>query len=312
LIGPLQPASSKVGPTDEERLMSTPRYVGIDSAKQHLDIAVQPGGEHWRVAHAAAGLVQLVAQLDALQPALVVLEASGGDERPAVAALSAAGLPVALARFAQAVQPAPRPHPTETEQTLAATLARRRHLLEMLTAEQNRLRTAVAAVRPQLEAHSAWLRAALDDIDGDLERQIAADPAWRERAAQLRRAPGVGRVLALTLVAEVPELGRLDRRQIAALVGVAPLNDDSGTRRGKRTTWGGRATVRGTRSMATLSAVRFNPVIAAFYLRLQANGKPKAVALVACLRTLLTILNAMVRQGTVWASPIISCPQQEA
>jgi transposase len=318
--------------------MSTPRYVGIDIAKQHLDIAVQPGGEHWRVPHDAAGLAQLVARLDALAPALVVLEASGGYERPAMAALTAAGLPVALvnprqtrdfakatgklaktdrldaaalARFAQAVQPPARPTPSAETQVLAATLARRRQLLDMLTAEQNRLRTAVATVRPQLEAHIAWLRAALEDIDRDLERQIAADPAWRERAAQLRSAPGVGRVLALTLVAEVPELGRLDRRQIAALVGVAPLNDDSGTRRGKRTTWGGRASVRSTLYMATLSAIRFNPVIAAFYQRLQAHGKPKAVALVACMRKLLTILNAMLRHGTAWAPPVVSCPQQE-
>jgi transposase len=218
----------------------------------------------------------------------------------------------ALARFAQAVQPAPRPRPPETEQTRAATLARRRHLLEMLIAEPHRLRTAVAAVRPHLEAPIAWLRAALADLDGDLERQMAAAPAWRERAAQLRSAPGVGRVLTRTLVAAVPELGRLDRRQLAALVGVAPRNDDSGTRRGQRTTWGGRATVRSTRSMATLSAVRFNPVSAACYQRLQAGGQPKAVALVAGMRTLLTIRTAMVRQGTAGAPPGGSCPQQEA
>ncbi len=302
--------------------------VGIDVAKDWLDVAVQPGGEHWRVAQDAAGLAGLVARLDALAPALVVLEASGGYERPVLAALTAAGLPVALvnprqtrdfakatgqlaktdrldahalARFAQAVQPPARPLPPAETQALAATLARRRQLLEMLTAEQNRRRTALSAIQPQLDAHIAWLQAALDEIDRDLADQIAADPAWRERAERLRSAPGVGPVLAMTLLAELPELGRLDRRAIAKLVGVAPLNDDSGTRRGKRTTWGGRVTVRTTLYMATLSAVRFNPVIRAFYVRLQANGKPKAVALVACMRKLLTILNAMVRHGTTWA-----------
>ena len=319
--------------------MRTPLDIGSDGAKEQLDIAVQPGGAHGRVSHDAAGLAQLVPRLDALAPALVVLEASGGDERPAMAALRAAGLPVALvhprqtrdcakatgtlaqtdrrdahalARFAQAVQPPARPTPAAEAQVLAATVARRRPLLAMLTAEQHRLRTAVAAVRPHLEAHSAWLRAALADIDADLERQRAADPAWRERAAQVRSAPGVGRVLARPVVAEVPALGRLDRRQLAALVGVAPRHDDSGTRRGQRTTWGGRAPVRSTVSMATLSASRFTPVLAACSQRVPAHGTPKAVALVACLRTRLTILNAMVRQGTAWAPPVVHCPQQEA
>lgn len=309
--------------------MSTvPCFVGIDIAKSHLDVAAQPSGEHWRVAHDAAGLAALVARLEALAPALVVLEASGGHERTVVAALSAAGLPVAvvnprqprdfarstgqlaktdrldaqaLARFARAVQPPARPAPTAEAQVLAATLARRRQLLEMLTAEQHRRRTALAALWPPLDAHIAWLKAALEEIDRDLERQIAADPAWRERAERLRSAPGVGRVLATTLLAELPELGRLDRRQIAALVGVAPLADDSGARRGKRTTWGGRAPVRCTLYMATIVATRFTPTIRAFYQRLLAAGKPKKVALVACMRKLLTILNAMLHHQTSWA-----------
>jgi transposase len=306
-------------------------YVGIDVAKDWLDVAVQPAGGPWRVGHDAAGLAELVARLDALAPTLVVLEASGGYERPALAALTAAGLPVALvnprqardfarstgqlaktdrldaqalARFAQAVQPPARPAPPAETQALAATLARRRQLLEMLTAEQNRLRTALAPVRPQLEAHIAWLKAAVKEIDGDLARQVAADPTWRERADLLRSAPGVGRVLSVTLLAELPELGRLDRRQLAKLVGVAPLADDSGKRRGKRTIWGGRATVRCTLYMATVAATRFNPVIRDFYQRLQANGKPKAVALVACMRKLLTILNAMLRHGAAWAPAV--------
>jgi transposase len=303
-------------------------YVGIDVAKDYLDSAVQPTGEHWRVPHDPPGLTNLVTRLDALAPALVVLEASGGYERPVLAALQAAGLPVALvnprqtrafakatgklaktdrldavalARFAQAVQPPVRPTPAPDAQALAATLARRRHLLEMLTAEQNRLRTALPVVRPHLQAHIAWLKAALDDLDGELERQVRADPSWHERTDLLRSVPGVGPVLALTLLADLPELGRLNRREIAALVGVAPLNDDSGRRRGKRTVWGGRAAVRATLSMATIVATRYNPVIRAVYLRLQAAGKPKPVALVACMRKLLTILNAMVHHQTPWA-----------
>lgn len=184
---------------------------------------------------------------------------------------------------------------------LAATLARRRQLLEMLTAEQNRLRAVPESVRLQLDAHIAWLKAALKEIDRELERQIAADPAWQERAERLRTAPGVGRVLALTLLADLPELGRLDRRQIAALVGVAPVSRDSGTRRGRRTIQGGRVGVRNVLYMAAVAAIRFTPVIRDFYARLQANGKPKPVALVACMRKLLTILNAMARYQTAWA-----------
>lgn len=303
-------------------------YVGIDVAKDHLDIAVQPGGEHWRVTHDPSGLADLVTRVDTLAPVVVVLEASGGYERPVLAALHAAGLPVALvnprqtrdfakatgklaktdrldalalARFAQAVQPPARPAPAPDAQVLAATLARRRQLLEMLTSEQNRLRTALPVVRPQLQAHLAWLKAALADLDGELERQISDDPIWREQADLLRSVPGVGPVLTTTLLAELPELGRLTRREIAALVGVAPLNDDSGRRRGKRTVWGGRAAVRATLYMATLVAARYNPVIRAFYVRLQAAGKPKPVALVACMRTVLTILNAMLHHQTPWA-----------
>lgn len=309
--------------------MTTDRpYVGIDVAKDHLDVAVQPSGEQWRVPHDTAGLAQLAVRLDALAPALIVLEAGGGYERPVLAALTSAGLPVALvnprqtrdfaratgklaktdrldaaalARFAQAIQPPARPAPAAEAQVLAGTLARRRQLLEMLTAEQNRLRTTIAAVRPHVQAHIAWLQAALGELDRDLERQIRDDPTWRERAELLRSAPGVGRVLAVTLLADLPELGQLNRRQIAALVGVAPLNDDSGTRRGKRTTWGGRATVRSTLYMATIVATRHNPLIRAFYQRLLAAGKPKKVALVACMRKLLTILNAMLHQQTPWA-----------
>lgn len=314
-------------------MRATTFYVGIDVAKDHLDIAVQPGGEHWRVTHDPAGLAALVTRLDAMAPTLVALEATGGYERPVLAALHAAGLPVALvnprqirdfakatgklaktdrldalavARFAQAVQPLARPAPAPDAQILAAILARRRQLLEMLTAEQNRLRTALPVVQPQVQAHIAWLKAARDEVDHELARQIETDPQWRERVELLRSVPGVGPVRAMTLLAEAPEVGRLNRREIAALVGVAPLNDDSGRRRGKRTIWGGRAAVRATLYMATVVATRHNPVIRAFYERLQAAGKPKPVALVACMRKLLTILNAMLRRQVVWEPQLLA------
>jgi transposase len=214
----------------------------------------------------------------------------------------------AVAPFARAIQPQARPVPPPAAQVRAAPRARRRHLLAMLTMEQTRLRTALPAVRAHLEAPSAWLTAALDDLDGHLARQIAADPAWQARVDRLRSAPGVGRVRSMTLVADLPALGVVHRRQIAKRVGVAPRTDDSGTRRGKRPTWGGRATVRSTRSMATLSAIRFNPVSRVFSQRLQANGTPKPVALVAGMRTRLTLLNARLGQGTCWQPAAPSAP----
>jgi transposase len=247
-------------------MTTDPPDVGSDVAKDQLDVAVPPSGEPWRVAHDRAGLAQVAVRLDALAPALIVLEASGGSARPGLAALTSAGLPVAvvnprppravaratgtlattdrldaaaLARFARARQPPARPAPAAAAQVLAATLARRRHLRELLTAAQHRVRTAIPAVRPHGQAHSAWLQAALGDRDRDLARQIRDDPTWRERAEVRRSAPGVGRVLAGTLLADLPEVGQLTRRQSAAVVGVAPLTDDRGTRRGKRTTWGG-------------------------------------------------------------------------
>ncbi len=308
-------------------MSAAPCYVGIDVAKARLDLAVRPSGDRWATANDAAGIAALVARLHELQPALVVLEATGGYERPLAAALAGAGLPTAvvnprqardfaratgrlaktdaldahtLAHFAEAVRPAARPVPNAAAEALGAVLARRRQLVEMLTAEQNRLHTAATAVRERIAAHLAWLEAELDDTNRELARIIGADPAWRERDALLRGVPGVGPVLSTTLLADLPELGALTRHQVAALAGVAPLSRDSGTLRGKRTVWGGRAQLRAALYMGTLAAARFNPAIKAFYERLCAAGKPKKVALTACMRKLLTILNAMLAHGTPW------------
>lgn len=302
-------------------------YAGIDVAKTRLDIAMRPAGQRWSVSNDEAGIAGLVARLRALSPALVVLEASGGLELPVVAALATASLPVAvvnprqvrdfakatgklaktdkldaqvLAHFGEAVQPTPRPLPDPQAQMLGALLTRRRQTVVMLTTEKNRLSSALAPVRPRLEAHIAWLEQELADLDDNLGQRLKESPLWREREDWLRSVPGVGPVLTLTLLAELPELGTLDRKQIAALVGVAPFNRDSGILRGKRTVWGGRAPVRTALYMATLVATRFNPVIRTFYQRLCAAGKPKKVALTACMRKLLTILNAMLKHRTPW------------
>ncbi len=309
--------------------MTTP-HVGIDVAKARLDVAVRPTGDSWQVTNDAAGVAALVARLHQLQPTLVVLEATGGYERPVTAALSAAGLAVAvvnprqvrdfaraigklaktdaldaqvLAHFAEAVRPPARPLATDHAQYLTAILMRRRQIVAMLAAEQNRLETA-PLVRERVAAHIVWLEEELARLDGDLAEAIRDDPAWQEREALLRSVPGVGPVLATTLLAELPELGALTRHQVAALVGVAPLNCDSGTLRGKRAVWGGRGRVRAVLYMAALVASRHNPAIKAFYQRLCAAGKARKVAVVACMRKLLTILNAMLAHREPWRQPV--------
>jgi transposase len=308
-------------------MASTPVTVGIDVAKAHLDIAVRPSGEAWQIPNTEADVAQLIERLVPVAPELIVLEASGGWEILAASSLAEAGLPVAvvnprqvrdfaraigqlaktdaldaqvLARFAEVVQPTPRPLPDAQQQALAALLARRRQVLSMLTAERQRLGTSRAPVRGRVQAHIRWLEQELADLDDELGRTVRQSPIWREREALLRSVPGIGPATALTLLAELPELGRLDRKRIATLVGLAPLNCDSGTRRGKRVVWGGRARVRCALYMATLTATRYNPVLRRFYLRLLAAGKPKMVALTACMHKLLLILNALVRHHTLW------------
>jgi transposase len=302
--------------------------VGIDVAKRQLDIAERPGGERWAMGNDGAGIAALLERLSGAGPiALIVLEATGGYEIPVVAALTAVGLPVVvvnarqvrdfaravgklaktdaidaaiLAQFAEAVRPERRALPDELTQTLQSWLARRRQLLEMLLAEEQRLAIAVRGLRAPIQQHVEWLRRQMRDIDTELQGLIRQSPVWREQENLLRTVPGVGPVLATTLLADLPELGRLNRKQIAALVGVAPLNWDSGQQRGARHIWGGRAPVRTALYMATVSAVRCNAVIRAFFERLCAAGKPKKVAITACMRKLLTILNAMMHSRTGW------------
>ncbi len=302
-------------------------YIGIDVAKTHLDVAVRPTAEQWRVANDGEGVEAIVSRLRAVAPTLIVLEATGGYGRALIAALAAAGLPVAvvnprqvrdfarstgklaktdsldaqaLARFGEAVRPEPRPLPDEQARALTAVLERRRQLIVMLVAEKNRLHVAAEQVKSRIEGHIGWLEEELEGIDRDLDRTIRDSPVWRERDELLQSVPGVGKVLSTTLLAELPELGTLTRHEVAALVGVAPLNRDSGALRGKRTVWGGRARVRASLYMGTLVATRHNPVIKEFYERLISKGKAKKVALTACMRKLLTILNAMLKGGTRW------------
>jgi transposase len=305
-------------------------FVGIDVSKDYLDTGIRPGGKPERTRNREAEIEQLVQRMQELKPALIVLEATGGLEMPVAAALAVAGLPVAivnprqirkfaeaggqlaktdkidaqvLAHFAEAMHPEPRALPDEQAQHMGALLARRRQLVEMLVAEKNRLHSAIARVRPSLKAHIAWLEQGLDDLDRDLNQAVKDSPIWREKEALLRSVKGVGPVLAHTLLFELPELGCLNHKQIAKLAGVAPLNRDSGRMKGKRTIWGGRAVVRTALYMAMLSATRFNPVIKTFYQRLIKAGKTKKSALTACMHKLLTILNAILRDGTPWRPP---------
>lgn len=306
-------------------------FVGIDVSKAQLDVFVRPSGETLAVANDEAGIAQLVARLAEPPPTLVVLEATGGYEAPVVAALALGSLPVAvvnprqvrdfakatgvlaktdrldaavLARFAEAVKPEPRPLDDEQTVELQALLARRRQILDMLTAETNRMHACRSArLRKHIYEHVSWLRRQVKDIDQDLETRLRESPVWREKDDLLRSVPGVGPVLSRTLLAELPELGTLGRGQIAALVGVAPLNRDSGTMRGRRSIWGGRASVRAPLYMAAMVATKHNPMLRATYQRLVAAGKAKKVALVACMRKLIVLLNALLRDRKPWLPP---------
>jgi transposase len=302
-------------------------FIGIDVSKATLDLACLPDGESWTVTNDDPGLAELTPRLLGLAPALIVLEATGGFETAAVTALARAGLPVVvvnprrvrdfakamgrlaktdaldagiLADFAHRIRPEPRPLPDEALQLLESLLTRRRQIVEMLTAERNRLGFARGPVKRDIGQHIKWLEKRLTEVDRDLQDALAASPLYQAKADLLRSVPGVGPVTALTLLATLPELGQLSRHQIAALVGVAPMNRDSGTRRGKRMVWGGRAPVRAVLYMAALVGIKHNPAIASFYARLRAAGKPFKVAATACMRKLLTILNAMVHQNRRW------------
>lgn len=314
--------------------MQTPSvYVGIDVSKTRLDVAVRPSGGLSHVTYDVAGITTVVTQLSQKQPIRIVVEATGGLERPLVRALVAAALPVivvnprqvrdfakatgqlaktdaldaqVLARFAEVIHPSLRALPDPQTQELAALLARRRQVLAMQRAEQNRLDRAPVRVQNRIEVHLHWLGDELARLDEELDDQIQQSPMWRAREDLLQRVPGIGPVMCRTVLAELPELGLLNRKQIAALVGVAPFNRDSGRLRGHRTIWGGRAPVRTALYMATLVATRWNPVIRPFYQRLRDAGKAPKVALVAAMRKLLTILNAMLHHGTPWRPVVLS------
>jgi transposase len=310
--------------------MSDKVFAGIDISKAYLDYAFWPATKQHQVENQENGISQLVAHLKQVQPQLIVVEATGGLEIPLVAALYLAKLPVAvinpkrardfakslgqlaktdtldagiLAHFAAAIQPRLHVMPDEQAQALAAVLARRRQLVDMLVAEKNRLKRAHKGVRERLKAHIAWLKQEIDEQDQELRQAIKDNPVWKAKDELLQTTPSVGPGLSTTLISDVPELGTLNRKQIAALIGLAPYNRDSGTQRGTRSVWGGRAQVRNMLYMATLSAIRFNPVIKKFFERLTEEGKPFKVAMVASMRKFLTILNAMIRTNTPWKAP---------
>ena len=305
-------------------------FVGIDVAKDRLDVHVRPTGEAFAVARDSEGVAALVERLAGLKPGLIVLEATGGFETVVAGAVAAAGLPLAVvnprqirefaratgrlaktdkldaeinALFAERIQPEPRPIPNDQARALAELIARRRQVVDMMTMERNRrhMLTSKRLIR-SVDRLLAVLQRELSSLEQELDDTVRGTPAWREKEELLTSVPGVGNGLARTLLADLPELGQLGRRQIASLVGVSPFNRDSGHFRGRRTTWGGRAKVRSVLYMGALVASRHNPILSAFYRRLLADGKEKKVALTAVMRKLLVILNAIVRDGTPWQS----------
>ena len=311
-----------------ERLPAAPSFVGIDVSKHRLDVHVRPSSQTLTAARDSTGLQQLVGSLRKLAPALIVLEATGGFEITVAAALASAGLPLAvvnprqirdfaratgrlaktdaldaqvIALFAERVRPEPRPLADADSQNLAELIARRRQVVEMIGMETNRLdQVRNARVQRMLRTTVNTLTAQLAELDRDIDDTIKRSPVWRAADNLLTSVPGIGDVTAHTLIADLPELGQLDRRRLAALVGVAPINRDSGQMRGKRTIAGGRSDVRNALYMATLSAIRWNPIISQHYKSLVERGRPKKVALVACMRRLLGILNAIMRTNTPW------------
>lgn len=305
-------------------------YVGIDVSKKTLDLDSYPRSNRLQFLNDEQGHALLVAALVEMQPKLIVLEATGGMEAPAVAAMATAMLPVvvinprqardfakaigilaktdqvdahALARFAEAVKPELRPLKSSDVVELKAILTRRRQLVEMVTAEQNRRLRASGPIVKDIDAHIVWLKQRIKSVDGDMISAIKGSPVWQAKAKLLRSVPGMGQVTTVTLLAELPELGTLNRREICALVGICPYNRDSGAYRGRRSIWGGRASVRAGLYMATLVAARHNPVIKAYYEKLVHAGKLKKVALVACMRKLLVTLNAIIHDQVPWAAP---------
>jgi transposase len=306
--------------------------VGIDISKDKLDVGVFPTSEKWTLSSDADGLADLVCRLSDMSPKLIVMEASGGLERPVRAVLEQAALKCAvvnprqvrdfaksmgilaktdaldalvLARFGERMEPEARPGKDPDTQELEAILTRRRQLVGILTGEKNRLKQANSArVRTNIQEHIAWIEKCLADLDKDMRTRIKDMPEWREKGKIIQSVPGIGPITMRTLLALLPELGNLTRRQIAALAGLAPYNRDSGKFKGQRRIWGGRAAVRSVLYMAALTAIRWNSVIKAFYNRLLEAGKKKKVAITACMRKMLIILNSMVRNRTTWQGQV--------
>jgi transposase len=308
--------------------MSSGIFVGIDVSKDYLDLAVRPSGDHFREKHSQRGIDRLVGRMQEIKPKLIVLEATGGLQAPLAASLAGADLPVVvvnprhvrsfakasgqlaktdridakvLALFGESLKPEVRRLKSEEEKELSELMSRRRQLVEMLTMEKNRLQGTISRkVKRLIAVNIDFLKRQLAELDKDLDQMIKGSPVWRAKEDLLRSVPGVGKVLARTMLSSLPELGQLDRCRIAALVGVAPLNCDSGKYRGRRHIWGGRSEVRTVLYMATFSATRHNPVIRAHYQHLLDKNKSFKVAMVACMRKLLVILNAMVKTGSTW------------
>ncbi len=302
-------------------------FVGIDVSKRHLDVATLPDQDAFKVNNQQKGIDELIKRLNKLKPELIVLEASGGLQGPLCAALASEKLKVVvvnprqvrdfakamgilaktdridaqvLALFGQKIRPPLRPLKDAQTQLLSELMARRRQLIDMIVMEKNRMHSSAKAMRQKIRTHVEWMKKELEELDDQMGRAIKESPVWREKENLLCSVPGVGKVLARTLLASLPELGQLHRRQIAALAGVAPFNCDTGNYRGQRRIWGGRVQVRNALYMATFSAVRFNPVIKAHYEKLRGQNKKFKVAMVACMRKLLTILNAMVKNNSEW------------
>lgn len=322
----MKPAFARKGPSVE--IMEKETFIGIDVSKATLDVYQRPDNRSWTQGNEAEGISELVAHLRQLEPRLIVLEATGEFHLAVTAALAAAGLPVAvvnprqvrdyaralgrlakndrldaavLAEFGERVRPAVRPLPDASTQQLNALLARRRQVVDMLTMEKNRLPGASPAIQKKIHKHVQWLERQLSDLEEELDKALRSSPVWREKDDLMRSVKSVGPITSMSLLAELPQLGTLNRRQVAALVGVAPFNRDSGQWRGRRSIWGGRSRVRAVLYMSTLSAIRYNPVIKAFYQRLCQAGKPAKVALTACMRKLLTILNAILKHRQPWS-----------
>ena len=308
-------------------------FIGIDVCKARLDLHVLPTGEAWSTENEGHAIAALGAKLKVLKPTLIVMEATGGLERLALAALLGKGLPAVavnprqvrdfakakgilaktdqldahvLAMFADKMRPEVRPAQDKETVELEALIVRRRQVVDMLTAEKNRLSASPPSKRVAraIRLSISHLEKALKEIDGDINSSIRNSPAWREQDEVLRSVPGVGPVLSRTLLSQLPELGTINRKKVSALVGVAPLNCDSGKRQGRRVIWGGRASVRAVLYMATLAAIRFNPVISAFHARLVHAGKIPMVAIAACMHKLLVILNAMARTNSPWKEEV--------